>query len=189
MAIHAQDAEFRYHGEVLEDGATITIYGEVDPVWGDIECNTNPSSDAKNGLVFVNKTANELKSVANLTIESNTLNPSMVQWCMGGQCVPVTSTTYSKDFTTAASGLTMVQFDCYPTTEGEMLATIKVTANLKTYTVKIRFVYDPAHIGQVVDDTRKVAAIYTIDGRRVGRQPAGLCLIRTSDGKYHKVLK
>lgn len=132
--------EFRYHGQPLEDGAVVTIPGVVDPVWGDIECNTNPAADAINGLVFANTSNKEMKCTAKLTIESNTMNPSQIQWCMGGQCTLVTGTTISKDFTTKAGGVTMVQFDCLPTRDGALDALLEVTSNMKTYTVRIRFV-------------------------------------------------
>ena len=134
------DAEFRYHGQSLEDGAVVTIPGVVDPVWGDIECNTNPAADAINGLVFANTSNKEMKCTAKLTIESNTMDPSQIQWCMGGQCTLVTGTTITKDFTAKAGGVTMVQFDCLPTRDGALDALLEVTSNKKTYTVRIRFV-------------------------------------------------
>ena len=136
----ATSGEFRYHGQPLEDGAVITIPSEIDPVWGDIECNTNPVADAINGLVFANTSSKEMKCTAKLTIESNTMNPSQIKWCMGGQCTLVTGTTISKDFTTKAGGVTMVQFDCLPTRDGALDALLEVTSNMKTYTVRIRFV-------------------------------------------------
>ncbi len=187
VAAHAQDAEFRYHGQSLADGATVTIAGELDPVWGDIECNTNPASDAINGLVFVNKSAQEMKCSALLTIDSNTMAPSQIQWCMGGQCTLVTGNSLTKDFTTKAGGVTMVQFDCLPSLEGELVATIKVTANLKAYTVKVRFTNDPSNVNSVEATHPIAVAYYSIDGRRVSELPKGVALVRYNDGKVRKV--
>lgn len=187
VAAHAQDAEFRYHGQPLADGAIVTIAGEIDPVWGDIECNTNPASDAINGLVFANKSSKEMKCSAKLTIDSNTMKPSQIQWCMGGQCTLVTGGSLTKDFTTKAGGVTMVQFDCLPKEEGELVATIQVTANLKAYTVKVRFTNNPSSVN-TVEATHPVAvAYYSIDGRRVSELPKGFALVRYSDGTVRKV--
>ena len=51
-ALVAQTFEFRYHGESLADGATVTIQAEEDE-WGfgEMGCYTNPSSDPNNGLI------------------------------------------------------------------------------------------------------------------------------------------
>lgn len=187
LAAHAQDAEFRYHGQALENGATVTITGEIDPIFGDIECNTNPANEAANGLVFVNKSKNEWNCVAKLTIESNTMAPSQIQWCMGGECTMIKESSLTKNFSQKAGASTPVQFDCLPTKEGELVASIQVTANLKNYLVKVRFVYDPAHIGQVSDGKTTPTAFYTIDGRRMTRQRPGLGLVRMGDGSLHKI--
>ncbi len=81
----------------------------------------------------------------------------------------------------------MVQFDCLPSLEGELVATIKVTANLKAYTVKVRFTNDPSNVNSVEATHPIAVAYYSIDGRRVSELPKGVALVRYNDGKVRKV--
>lgn len=43
------------------------------------------------------------------------MQPSLVQWCMGSDCVVLTSDTYQKAFTIDAGGYVRVEFDALPT--------------------------------------------------------------------------
>ena len=88
VAIKAQNLEFKYKGEPLPDGATVTIAAEED-VFGEMSCETNPSSDPQEGLVLKCPPSFGGTVTAVLQILSNTLNASTIQWCMGGECTLV----------------------------------------------------------------------------------------------------
>lgn len=135
----AQSAQFYYKGSPLAEGASIIVEAEEDD-WGDLNCETNPAGSKDNGLILKNLTSDEIKGVATLTINTNTLSPSRIQWCMGGQCVQIKETPYNKDFVVPASGYIQVQFDAIPTVFGELEAEIKARIGLKNTTVKVKFV-------------------------------------------------
>lgn len=135
----AQSAQFYYKGSPLADGASIIVEAEEDD-WGDLNCETNPAGSKDNGLILKNLTSEELKGVATLTINTNTMSTSRIQWCMGGQCVQIKETPYNKDFVIPASGYIQVQFDAIPTAYGELNAEIKARIGLKTVSVKVKFV-------------------------------------------------
>lgn len=140
-AVLAQSFEFRYHGESLADGATVTIQAEEDE-WGfgEMNCYTNPSSNPNNGLILQMLSGVTTQGSATLVIEENTLNPSRLLWCMGSTCVNLGSnTTYTKPFT-PEDGVCMVQFDAEDIqSEGHLLATLTATIAGETHTVKIKF--------------------------------------------------
>ena len=46
-SVKAQSFEFQYQGQSLEDGATVTIAAEAN-AFGELSCETNPSSDPNN---------------------------------------------------------------------------------------------------------------------------------------------
>ena len=138
-AVAQQPVQFYYQGQPLSDGATVTIQAETND-WGDLACETNPPSNPGNGLILKNLTNAEINGMATLSIRSRTMSPSLVQWCMGGQCVSVPGDTFEKGFTIAASGQIMTQLDAMPMQYGEMVAEIKVTANLRQTTVIVRFI-------------------------------------------------
>lgn len=146
--VGAQIFEFRYHGESLADGATVTIQAEEDE-WGfgEMGCYTNPSSDPNNGLILKILSGSQNSGNATITIDENTLNPMRLLWCMGGACVNLGSnTTFDKTFT-ANNGICQAQFDAEDIqSEGHLLATLTATIAGETHTVKIKFVN-----GDVVD--------------------------------------
>lgn len=138
----AQSFEFRYQGQSLVDGATVTISAEEDE-WGfgEMCCYTNPSSNPNNGLILQMLSGVATQGSATLVIEENTLNPSRLLWCMGSTCVNLGSnTTYSKPFT-PEDGICMVQFDAEDIqSEGHLLATLSATMGGETHIVKIKFI-------------------------------------------------
>ncbi|MBP5771083.1 MAG: hypothetical protein J6W75_06945 [Bacteroidaceae bacterium] len=185
----AQDAVFQFQGQELEDGATINIAATEDPLFGWLTCDTNPSWDADNGLFLVNKTSRKLSCDGTVTIQTNTLKGSSIQWCMGQDCMQVKGTSLSKSFDLPASSKIMAKFDCEPNQEGEMLTKLEVKINGKTYTVNIHFVYsEEANVGAANAQKPVALEFYTLDGRRIDKQPRGISLARFSDGKVRKVV-
>ena len=148
LSTWAQTAVFRYQGNDLPDGATVTIYAEEDE-WGDLVCESNPPTNPANGLVLANLTSQALSGTASLEIHSNTINPERIQWCMGSDCNMITTDKYeNKAFSVPASNYTLTQFDASnPRQYGELTATITAMIGLTKLTVNIRFVYqDPAAV-------------------------------------------
>ena len=140
--VGAQSFEFRYHGESLADGETVTIQAEEDE-WGfgEMNCYTNPSSDPNNGLILKILSGSQNSGDATIKIEENTLFPSRILWCMGGNCMQVLNPSITKPFT-ADNGICQVQFDAENIqSEGHLLATLSATIGSETHTVIIKFVY------------------------------------------------
>jgi hypothetical protein len=139
--IVAQTFEFRYHGESLADGATVTI-ASVEDEWGfgEMGCYTNPSSDPGNGLILKVLSGNITQGTATMTIDENNFNPARILWCMGGNCMMfLGTTTLTKTFVTQ-DGSCQVQFDAENIqSEGYLLATLTATMGSETHTVKIKF--------------------------------------------------
>lgn len=173
MTASAQTAEFRYHGQPLADGATVTIYSEEDD-WGDAACETNPTSSAEaaaNGLILANLTGSELRGTAKLTINSNTMATERIQWCMGGECVIVRGSTLDKNFSVKANSFILTQFDAIPTQFGELTATISAMVGLSTVTVNIRFVHQDAEATEYFPRT---SVIEEFTGTWCGNCPRGI---------------
>ena len=140
--VGAQSFEFRYHGESLADGETVTIQAEEDE-WGfgEMNCYTNPSSNPNNGLILKILSGSQNSGDATIKIEENTLFPERILWCMGGNCMQVLNPSITKPFT-ADNGICQVQFDAENIqSEGHLLATLSATIGSETHTVKIKFVY------------------------------------------------
>lgn len=163
--VEAQTFEFRYHGESLADGETVTIQAEEDE-WGfgEMWCYTNPSDNPNNGLVLDLLSGNQANGTATLTIDENTLNATNITWCMGGTCMPFgNKTSLTKDFT-VTNGNCLVQFEAENIqSEGHLLATLTATIGSETHTVNIKFVYgeQPAVPGDVNGDGTVTAADIT----------------------------
>jgi len=165
--------EFRYGGKSVENNATVTINAEEDSFgFGELNCETNPSSNPKNGLVFV--TPNGVQDgTAKLEILSNTLNPGMVQWCMGGECVPMNSKTeLEKTFKTNSEGMVLVQFDANNIrSEGTLEAKLTATIGEETRVVNIKFVYDKTNSISVIYSEDDNAVWYDMNGTRLENAP------------------
>jgi hypothetical protein len=131
--------EFRYKGEALKDGATVTIVAEED-FFGEMSCETNPSSDPLNGLVLKSNPAYSNSISAELEILSNTLNAAVVQWCMGGECSLMRNKTQqTKSFPPEEN--IQVLFDATNIrNEGALMAKLTVTLRGESKTVFIQFV-------------------------------------------------
>lgn len=138
-ALMAQTFEFRYHGAAVADGATVTIAAEENYL-GELACETNPSSDPNNGLILSLLAGGNATGTATLTIEQNTLNPSVIQWCLGGTCsVFGSNTSLTKNFS-VSNGMELVLFDASNfQNEGVLLATLTATIGSETHSVKIKF--------------------------------------------------
>ncbi|MBR5031039.1 MAG: dockerin type I repeat-containing protein [Muribaculaceae bacterium] len=143
----AQTFEFRYHGESLADGATVTIAAEEDD-FGVIACETNPSSNPNNGLVLQMLSGNNAQGTATMTVVENTFICENITWCMGGLCSPFgNNTSLTKDFI-ANNGTCQVQFDAIDIeSDGYLLATLTATVDGVTRMVNIKFIN-----GEQVDD-------------------------------------
>lgn len=160
--VGAQTFEFRYHGESLADGATVTIQAEEDE-WGfgEMGCYTNPSSDPNNGLILKILSGSQNSGDATLKIEENSLFPERILWCMGGNCMMVMNPSITKPFT-AENGICLVQFDAENIqSEGHLLATLTATIGSETHMVKIKFVYGEKPAGDVNGDGAVTAADIT----------------------------
>ena len=192
FVLHAQDCVFQFEGKNLDNGATVTIYAEEDPLFGWLICDTNPSNDP-NGLFLLNKTSKELSCSATISIQSNTLSNTIAgddtQWCMGTDCMPIKTATKSKDFKLPANAKIMTKFETSPTKDGEMLTKLEVRTGGKTYTVNIRFVNGQDRVTELTTAAVHVVEYYTLDGRKVNEQPHGVSLVKLSNGQVRKVIK
>ena len=167
LALVAQTFEFRYHGESLADGATVTIAAEEDE-WGSGEmcCYTNPSSDPTNGLILQVLTGGNNQGSATMTIDENTFNPARILWCMGGNCMMFGSNTSITKTFIAENNICQVQFDAEDIqSEGHLLATLTATIGTETHTVKIKFTNGEQDVpvpGDVNGDGEVTAADVTL---------------------------
>ena len=136
-----QTFEFRYQGQSLPDGATVTIAAEEDE-WGfgEMCCYSNPSSDPDNGLILKVLSGSGVQGNATLTIDEKTFDVARLLWCMGGNCMSFgNNTTINKSFIDN-NGICQVQFDAEDiTTEGHLLATLTATIGSESHVVKIKF--------------------------------------------------
>lgn len=187
FTLNAQDCAFQFRGKALADGETVVIEAEKDPIFGDLECNTNPAAAPSDGLLFVNRGGASVSGSATITISEKTMSTTQIQWCMGGSCEIVKSSSMTKSFTTAAGKSTPVQYDCIVEKEGEMTTKLVAKVGSKTYTVNIIFTTNAAHISDTSASATPVA-YYTLDGRQVAQRPRGLCLVKFSDGRVRKVV-
>lgn len=192
LTTRAQDFAYQYHGQTLADGSTVTI--EAEPSYfGEYECNTNPSDDNMR-LVF-KKLGNSLASTgsATITIEQNSLGTDNMQWCMGGNCVAFSGTTYTKDFDFSKTMVTekaiAIQYDTEPKQYGEMLTKLVSTIGGSDYTLYIKFTYTDLSNVQNTEQSQVVATShYNTAGQRVKHGQRGLCITRLSNGKVVKTL-
>lgn len=183
MSVKAQTFEFLYHGESVADGGTVTIPAVEDEFgFGEQWCETNPSSDPDNGLVLKLKDGTEAEGSATLNIERNTLDPLMIKWCMGGECMMFgDKTSLTKDFS-VTSGSVQVQFDAENIRqEGDLLATLSATIGGETRSVNIQFTYgESTGIKTSVYSVNGSEQYHSLDGRQVERPSKGIYI---RDGK------
>lgn len=181
--------EFRYEGKALSNNSIVEIPAELDSSgFGELECMTNPSSNPKNGLVLATKDGKKLSGTATITISKNTLNPNVVQWCMGGECVPMNDrSSLTKNFTTDDEGVCQVMFDATNIkSEGVLEARLSATIGNETRIVNIKFIYDKTNGISVIYSEDDNAVWYDMNGTRLENAP-------TRKGIYirngHKVIR
>lgn len=166
--------EFRYEGKTIENNGTVVINAEEDSFgFGEMNCETNPSSNPRNGLILVTKEGSKMSGTATISTISNSLDPQMVQWCMGGDCVPMNNkTTLTKDFITDDEGVCLVMFDATNIrSEGTLEAKLTATIDNETRTVNIKFVYDKASGINVIYSDDDNAEWYDMNGKRLNNAP------------------
>lgn len=165
--------EFRYEGKAIDDNSTVVINAKEDD-WGfgELNCETNPSAAPKNGLIVATNSGGQ-SGTAKLEILSNTLNPGLIQWCMGGECVPMNNkTSFEKTFTTDKDGIAQVQFDANNIKKnGSLEAKLAVTIDGKTRTVNIEFVCDNANGITIIYSDDENAVWHDMNGTRLENAP------------------
>ena len=185
--VKAQTFEFRYQGQSLPDGATVTIAAEEN-AFGELSCETNSSADPLNGLMLQMLTGNTANASATLQITHNTLSPQILQWCMGGVCTPFNnSNMLSKQF--EANGAVQVQFDASNIqSKGYLMATLNVSVGFESHQVNIQFTNgESAGIANLT--LRHAPSTFNLLGRHTaGRLPAGVYIVR-SGGKTKKIIR
>ena len=182
-SVKAQTFEFQYQGQSLKDGATVTIAAEAN-AFGELSCETNPSANPNNGLVL--KVSEELKGKASARLEilHNTLNASLVQWCMGGECTFFgTKSFLTKSFET--SGNDQVLFDASNIRDkGYLMAELTVTLGAKSLVVNIQFTNGESAGINGVPNTPGALNVYNLRGQILTKDaddtkllPAGIYIV------------
>ena len=166
--------EFRHEGKALSNNYTVEIPAALDSYgFGELECMTNPSSNPKNGLVLATKDGKKVSGTATITISKNTLNPNMVQWCMGGECVPMNGkSSLTKNFTTDDEGICQVMFDATNIkSEGVLEARLSATVSNETRVVNIKFIYSKTAGLNIIYSEDDGAVWYDMNGTRLESAP------------------
>jgi hypothetical protein len=167
LAVHvsAQKFEFKYKGEVLANGSTLSINAETD-MFGELACETNPSSAPENGIIVAGKNGAYISGTAHLAILEHTFKAKTVQWCMGGLCEPMKSVT-ELDKTFEGSNV-QVMFDAFTIrAEGYLLAKLDVTVSGETQSLYIEF-SNGQHSGvNSLQASEERANVYDLSGRLV----------------------
>lgn len=165
MQVAAQKFEFKYNGEVLADGSTLTINAETD-MFGELACETNPSSGSDEGLVVAGKDGAYISGSAHMAILEHTFKAKTVQWCMGGSC-ELMKTVNELDKTFSGTSVP-VMFDAFTIRqEGYLLAQLDVTVGDESQTLYIEFSNGQhAGIGSMTANEDS-ADVYDLNGRQV----------------------
>ena len=167
LAVHvsAQKFEFKYKGEVLANGSTLSINAETD-MFGELACETNPSAAPENGLIVAGKNGAYISGTAHLAILEHTFKAKTVQWCMGGSCESMKSVT-ELDKTFEGSAV-QTMFDAFTIrAEGYLLAKLDVTVSGETQSLYIEF-SNGQHSGvHSLQTTEEYANVYDLSGRLV----------------------
>lgn len=177
----AQDSYFRFHDSRVDDQGSVTIFAEPDSFFPDEKnCMTNPPSGPKQGLVLVVDPNGSQSGTATLEILSNTLNATMIQWCMGGSCELMnTKTKLTKSFTAGEDGLVQVDFDANNVTgEGALEARLTATVDGKTITVTILFQPDnTTGLSGVIKSDEDDGKCYDLKGHPYRQGSRGLYIL------------
>lgn len=167
LAVHvsAQKIEFKYKGEVLANGSTLSINAETD-MFGELACETNPSTAPENGLIISGKNGAYISGTAHLAILEHTFKAKTIQWCMGGLCEPMKAVN-ELDKTIEGSNVQMM-FDAFTIrAEGYLLAKLDVTVSGETQSLYIEF-SNGQHSGvHSLQASEERANVYDLSGRLV----------------------
>ena len=167
LAVHvsAQKIEFKYKGEVLANGSTLSINAETD-MFGELACETNPSTAPENGLIISGKNGAYISGTAHLAILEHTFKAKTIQWCMGGLCEQMKSVN-ELDKTIEGSNVQMM-FDAFTIrAEGYLLAKLDVTVSGETQSLYIEF-SNGQHSGvNSLQAKEERANVYDLSGRLV----------------------
>lgn len=141
--IATQTFALTYQGEQLPDYASVIIEAEEDE-HGDVMAETNPTGSGAKGLLVTTLNGNRQQGKAILEVLSSTLQAGQIQWCMGGDCVPITlQQPVEKTFTTDESGKAQVMFDVAQIKQyGSLEARLTITIGNETHQAVISVVYE-----------------------------------------------
>ena len=167
----AQGIEFKYKGETLEDGASVTIFAAED-IFGAMSCETNPSDAPQDGLLLECPPMVGSTVTAELQILSNTLKASTIQWCMGGECSLVGSKTQLEKIFSPGPTAQVLLDATNIIGEGSLSAKLSVSLNNQTKTVYIQFVNEDATGVNNIERSQSYNAytVYDLSGRKVNSQ-------------------
>ena len=165
MMAYAQSFEFKYKGEVCADGSTVVINAETD-MFGELACETNPSSDPDGGLLIVGKDGAYISGSAHLAILEHTFKAKTLQWCMGGLCVPIKDVAeLDKTFEGTSIQVLLDAFTIRQ--EGHLLAKLDVTVGTESQSLYIEF-SNGQHSGiSSMTAAEGCADVYDLNGRLV----------------------
>lgn len=189
LGIRAQGFEFQYKGQSLANDATITIAAEED-AFGQLSCETNHVDNPSDGLMLKILSGLTANVNAKLQITHNTLDAETLQWCMGGTCMSFgNNTSLTKQF--SVDGSVQVQFDASNIrSNGYLSAVLTASVRLETHRVNIEFTNgEQSGVGAVVD-SKYVARVYDLNGRRLkGRLANGVYLVNDGYGIRKVIVK
>ena len=173
VTANAQSFEFRYHGQPVADGGMIIIAAEEND-YGELACETNHPNNPADGLVIVLLNGSSSTLTAKLEVEYNTLNPTTLQWCMGGRCEAVSEALTKSNFSVGETEL--VQFEAIDIKQtGYLLAKLTISRALEAHTIYIQFTNgESAGVTNIHNITNADGAYYTLDGRRIEHPVKGI---------------
>lgn len=141
--IGSQTFALAYQGEQLPDYASVIIEADENE-YGEIVAETNPTGNSNKGLLVTTLDGSKQKGKATLEILSSTLQAGQLQWCMGGECVPMTiGQPLEKAFITDEKGKAQVMFDVAQIKQyGSLEARLTVTIGSETHETTISVIYE-----------------------------------------------
>lgn len=177
-------------GNEVPDGSELTITETEEDVFGTIMMKTGLYVKSKQeGIVYGNMAYNVIE-----------MSNGAFQVCFPENC---TQTEAVGEYETPAGAVKTedIQAEWLP----EAYGTAKVTLQPKTYTynaltgaatfvangpkITLNFIYaDPAGISNTGVDGKKEIGRYALDGRKLAEPENGINIVKTNDGKTHKVL-
>ena len=142
-SIGTQTFAFTYQGEQLPDYANVTIEADEDE-HGDIVAETNPTGSGNKGLLISTLNGSKQQGKASLEVLSSSLQAGQIQWCIGGECLPMTlMQPVERTFTTDDNGKIQVMFDVAQIKQyGNLEARLTVTIGSETHEATISVVYE-----------------------------------------------